>query len=103
MIVHLQHCYVTLAYNHLISTYFSYSVFGGEFDHQVVGRSYGLPRVEGRSFEDGIIHGQAVDDKEHNVFSDFPRIITNRNGQRDYTEGVFFSYSESDKGGVGRD
>ena len=90
MIVHLQHCYVAFACSHLVSSYFSYFVLSGEFDHQVVGRSYGLPRVEGRSSEDGIIGGQAVDNKEFNILSDLLEVITNRYGQCDCTEGVFF-------------
>jgi len=80
--------------------YFSYFVLGGEFDHQVVGRSYGLPQVEGRPSEEGSIGGWAVDDKERNVFSDFLRIITYHNGQRDCVEGVYFSSSEPDEGAL---
>ena len=48
VVVHLQHCYVALSCCHLVPTYLSYSILGGEFDHQMVGRSYGLPRVESR-------------------------------------------------------
>ena len=102
MIVHLQHCYVAFACCHLVSTYFSYFVLDGEFDHQVVGRSYGLPRVEGRSSEDGIIGGRAVDNKECNILSDLLGVITNRYGQRDCTEGVFFCPSEPNEWGIGR-
>ena len=89
--------------SHLISMYFSYSVFGREFDHQVVGQSHSLPRVEGRSSEDGIIGGRAVNNKECNIFSDLLRIITSRNEQRDHIEGVYFSPSEHNEWGVGRD
>ena len=102
MPVHLQHCYVAFACSHLVSTYFSYSVLGGEFDYQVVGRSYGLPRVDGRSFEDGIIGGRAVDNKECNILSDFLGVITNRYGKRDYVEWVYFCPSEPNEWGVGR-
>ena len=82
--------------------YFSYSVFGGEFDYQVVGQSHDLPRVEGRSSKDGSIVKRSVDHKECNVFSELLRIITNRNGQRDRTKGVYFSPSKPNESGVGR-
>ena len=83
--------------------YFSYSVFGGEFDYQVVGQSHDLPRVEGRSSEDGIIGRRVVDNKECNIFSDLLRIITNCNGKCDCTEGVYFSPFEPNEWGVGQD
>ena len=101
MIVHLQQCYVAFACGHLVSVYFSYSVLGGEFDHQVVGRSYGLPRVEGRSSEDGIIGERAVNNKECNILSDLLKVIMNRYGQRDCVEGIYFYPSEANEWGVG--
>ena len=69
----------------------------------MVGRSYDLPRVEGRSSEDGIIGRRVVDNKECNIFSDLLRIITNCNEQRDYAKGVYFSPSEPDEWGIGWD
>ena len=89
--------------SHSIFMYFSYFVLGGEFDHQLVGRSYGLPWVKGRLSEDGIISGQAVDNKECNIFSDLLKVITNRNGQRDGTDEVYFSPSKTNEWGIGRD
>ena len=81
--------------------YFSYSVFGGEFDYQVVGQSHSLPRVEGRSSKYSSIGKRAIDHKECNIFSELLRIITNRNGQRDCTKGVYFSPSKPNELGVG--
>ena len=69
----------------------------------MVGRSYNLSQVRGRLFEDSIIGERAINDQECNVFSALLRIITNCNGQRDYTKGVHFSSFEPDKGGVGWD
>ena len=63
----------------------------------MVGRSYNLSRVKGRLFEDSIIGERVVDNKECDIFSDLLRVITNRNGQRDCTEGVYFSPSETNE------
>ena len=56
-----------------------------------------LSRVKGRSSEDSIIGGRAVYNKECDIFTDLLRVITNRNGQRDCTEGVYFSPSETNE------
>ena len=71
----------------MVSTYFSYFVLSGEFDHQMVGRNYGLPRVEGRSYEDGIIGGRAINNKECSILSDLLRVIitSNMTTPRGYT------------------
>ena len=81
--------------------YFSYSVLGGEFDHQVIGQSYSLSRVEGRSSEDGIVGRRVIDNKEYNILSDLLRIITNCYRQRDCVKGVYFCPSERNKWGIG--
>ena len=69
----------------------------------MVGRSYSLPRVEGRSSKDGIVGGQAVDNKECNILSDLLRIITNCYGQCDCVKGVYFCPSKPNEWGVGWD
>ena len=37
VVVHFQHCYIALACYHLVPTYLSYSILGGEFNHQLIG------------------------------------------------------------------
>ena len=72
----------------------------------MVGWSYNLPWVKGRLSKDDIIGGQAVDNKECNIFSDLLRIITNRNGQWDCAGGggaVYLSPFEPNKKGIGWD
>ena len=47
MVVHLRHRNIAFARSYLISSQFPYSILSREFNHQVVGWSYGLPWVKG--------------------------------------------------------
>ena len=62
---------------HLVSMHLFYSVHGGELNHQVIGRSHGLPQIEGRPAYYGIVSRQTVDDKECNFLSNLLRVIAN--------------------------
>ena len=97
MIIHLQHGNVALACLYLISLYLSHSVFGGEFDHQVISWCYGLPWVKGKLAQDGVVGGRAIDNQEGDILGNLLRVIIDRYGQGDWTEGVYFCSSKSDK------
>ena len=101
MIVHIQHGNVALARRDLISPYFSYSILGRELGHQVVGRSYGLPRVKGRTAQDGIVGRRIVNNQYRDIPSDLLRVITDRHKQSNYTKVVYFCPSESNEQCVG--
>ena len=97
MFVNLQHRYVALTCYHLVSTNLSYSILNGELDHQMIGRSHGLPRIEGRPTQYGIVSRQTVDNKECNILSNLLRVIIDRYGQCNCTEGVYFRSSKPDE------
>ena len=80
----------------------SYIVFGGELDHQVIGWSHGLPWIEDRLAQYGIVSGRAVDDKESNILSDLLRVISYRHEQYNFSNGIYFRSSESDEWCIGQ-
>ena len=88
MVVHLQHCYVALLCCHLIPTYLSYSILGGEFNHQVIGWSHDLPWVKGKSAQYGIVGKWAINNKECNILTNLLRVVADRHGQCDRVEKV---------------
>ena len=56
MVIHFQHGNVAFACYHLISPYLSYSVLGGELDHQMVDWCYGLPWIQSKVTQYGIVN-----------------------------------------------
>ena len=83
MIVYLQHGDIALACHHLIPSYFSHFVLSGKVDHQMVGWGDGLPWIQSRATQYGVVCGWTINNQECDILGDLLRVITDRYGQND--------------------